>query len=46
MGPDVISEEVCNGLLMLLNGEKSGKGVVKIVAGFAGALKKIPELFR
>ena len=46
MGPDVISEEVCNGLIMLLNGEKSGKSVAKIVAGFAGALKKLPELFK
>ena len=46
MGPDVMTEEVCNGLLMLLNGEKSGKGVVKIVAGLAATLKKIPELLK
>ena len=46
MGPDVLTEEVCNGLLMILNGEKSGKGVMKIVTGFAGAIKKVPDFFK
>lgn len=44
MGPDVITEEVCYGLLMLLNGEKSGKGIMKIVSGFVDAIKKLLQL--
>ena len=46
MGPDVMTEEVCNGLLMLLNGEKSGKGLAKIASGVLATLKKLPELMR
>ena len=38
MGPAVMTEEVCNGLLMILNGEKSGKGVMKILTGFVSAI--------
>ena len=38
MGPAVMTEEVCKGLLMILNGEKSGKGVMKILTGFVSAI--------
>ena len=44
MGPGVLTEEVCNGLLMLLNGEKSGKGLSKIVAGLTSAIKNFHGL--
>lgn len=46
MGPDVLTEEVCNGLLMLLNGEKSVKGINKIVTGLSAAIKKLPGLIK
>ena len=38
MGPNIVTEEVCNGLLMILNGEKSGKGILKIISGFTSAI--------
>ena len=44
MGPDVMTEEICDGLLMLLNGESSGKGIGKIIAGLAGIVKKLPAV--
>lgn len=46
MGPDVLTEEVCNGLLMMLNGEKSGKGLMKIVSGLTSTLKKLPRVMK
>ena len=44
MGPDVLTEEVCNGLLMILNGEKSAKGLSRIVSALADTVKKLPDL--
>ena len=38
MGPDIVTEEVCNGLIMILNGEKTGKGILKIISGFTSAV--------
>ena len=38
MGPDIVTEEVCKGLIMILNGEQSGKGVLKIISGFTSAI--------
>ena len=46
MGPDVLSEDVCNGLLMLLNGEKSDKGLSKIVSGLTAAVKQLPNIIK
>lgn len=45
-GPDILTEEMYNGLLMILNGEKSGKGVAKIVAGLEGVVKKLPNIIK
>ena len=44
MGPDVLTEEFCKGLLMIINGEKSGKGIGKVVSGLVDMVKKLPEL--
>ncbi len=44
MGPGVMTEELCNGLLMLLNGEKTTKGIGKIVSGLVETIKKLPIL--
>ncbi len=46
MGPDVVTEDICNGLIMILNGEKSAKGLVKIVTGFASAIIKLPDFIK
>ena len=46
MSSGVFTEEMAKGLLMILNGEKSGKGLMKIVAGLAGAVKKLPDLIK
>ena len=40
------TEDMAEGLLMILNGEKAGKGLTKILAGLAGAVKKIPDLLK
>ncbi len=46
MSSGVFTEEMAKGLLMILNGEKTGKGLVKILSGVAGAIKKLPELMK
>ena len=46
MSSGVFSEEMAKGLLMILNGEKSGKGFAKILGGIAGAIKKLPDLMK
>ena len=46
MGSGVFNEEMAKGLLMILNGEKPALGLGKILAGLAGAIKKIPELLK
>lgn len=46
MSSGVFSEEMAKGLLMILNGEKSGKGFAKIFSGIAGAIRKLPELMK
>lgn len=46
MSSGVFSEEMAKGLLMMLNGEKSGKGFAKILGGIAGAIKKLPDLMK
>lgn len=46
MGPGVMTEELCNGLLMLLNGEKSAKGLSKIVSGLVETIKNLPVFNR
>ncbi len=45
-GPDILTEEMYNGLIMMFNGESSGKGLAKIVAGLVNAIKRIPELIK
>ena len=40
------TEDMAEGLLMILGGEKAGKGLAKILAGLAGAIKKLPELLK
>ncbi len=46
MSAGVFSEEMANGLLMILNSKGAGKGLGKIVAGLVGAIKKLPELLK
>ena len=46
MGSGVFTEEMAKGLLMILNEEKPALGLGKILAGFAGAIKKLPNIFR
>ena len=46
MSSGVFTEEMAKGLLMILNGEQSGKGLVKILSGLAGAIRKLPELMK
>ena len=46
MSAGAFTEEMANGLLMILNGEKSGRGLAKIIAGLVGSVKKIPDLFK
>ena len=37
---------ILGGLLMLLNGEKSGKGLSKIVSGLTAAVKQLPNIIK
>ena len=37
---------MAKGLLMILNGEKAGYGLGKIVAGLVGAIAKLPDLLK
>ncbi len=46
MGNGVFTEEMARGLLMILNGDKPALGLGKILAGLAGAIRKIPELLK
>ncbi len=46
MSAGVFNEEMAKGLLMILNGEKPGYGLGKILTGLAGALKNIPTLLK
>jgi beta-glucosidase len=46
MSSGVFTEEMSKGLLMILNGEKSGRGLAKMLAGFATTLKKLPDLLK
>ena len=45
-GPDILTEEMYNGLIMILNGERSGKGLGKIVSGLTKAVKKLPDMIK
>jgi beta-glucosidase len=42
--PDILTEEMFNGFIMILNGERSGKGLGKIVSGLTTAIKKLPGI--
>ena len=46
MSGGVFTEEMADGLLMILNGESAGKGLGKILKGLAGAIAKIPALLK
>lgn len=46
MSMGVFSEEMANGLLLILNDEAPGKGVGKILGGIIPAIKKMPALFK
>ncbi len=46
MSSGVFTEKMCDGLLMILNGEKAGMGVAKILTGLVGSVKKIPALLK
>ncbi|MBE6785487.1 MAG: glycosyl hydrolase [Ruminococcaceae bacterium] len=46
MGNGVFTEEMANGLLMILNNEKPALGLGKIIAGLVGAIKKLPDLLK
>jgi hypothetical protein len=46
MSAGVFSEEMAEGLLMILNSEGAGKGLGKILKGLFGAIKNIPELLK
>ena len=46
MSSGVFTEEMSKGLLMILNGESSGKGFAKIISGLAGAIKNLPALLK
>lgn len=46
MSSGVFSEEMATGLLMILNGEKPAYGLGKILAGLAGAIRKLPALLK
>lgn len=46
MSAGVFSEEMANGLLMILNGEKPALGLGKIIAGLVGAIRKLPPLLK
>ena len=44
MSSGAFNEKMAEGLLMVLNGEKTGKGALKIVSGLVGLAVKLPEL--
>lgn len=46
MSMGVFSEEMANGLLLILNDEAPGKGLGKILGGIIPAIKKMPALFK
>ena len=46
MSGGVFTEEMADGLLMILNGESAGKGLGKILKGLAGAIAKLPALLK
>ena len=47
MSSGVFTEEMANGLLMILNdGESTVKGAGKILAGLGGAVMKLPALLK
>ncbi len=46
MSSGVFTEKMCDGLLMILNGEKPGMGVAKIIAGLVSSVRKIPSLLK
>ena len=46
MSGGVMSTEMADGLMMILNGDSAGKGFGKIVKGLGGALKKLPAMLK
>lgn len=46
MSGGVFTEEMADGLLMILNGESEGKGLGKILKGLGGAIMKLPALLK
>lgn len=46
MSAGVFSEDMAEGLLMILNSQGAGKGLGKILKGLVGAIKNIPELLK
>lgn len=46
MSAGVFSEEMAEGLLMILNSTGAGRGLGKILKGLVGAIKNIPELLK
>ncbi len=46
MSAGVFSEEMAEGLLMILNSKGAAKGLGKILKGLVGAVKNIPELLK
>ena len=46
MSAGVFSEEMAEGLLMILNSQGAGRGLGKILKGLIGAVKNIPELLK
>ena len=44
MSGGVFTEEMAEGLLMILNGEREAKGLGKILKGLISAIKKLPTL--
>ena len=46
MSMGVFSEDMANGLLLILNGDGAGKGLGKILAGIIPAIGKLPALIK
>lgn len=46
MSMGVFSEDMANGLLLILNGDGAGKGLGKILAGIIPAIGKLPALLK
>lgn len=46
MSGGVFTEEMADGLLMILNGESEGKGLLTILKGLGGAIAKLPALLK